>query len=135
MVSAWVKAVQHRVHALLESGEVSPEDIGWKRVYGRATNNWADNTQEMVVEKANAHNVMPFEEPSLKSFAQLRDAIAAKLHEEGKYKTKKAAKERAEKVLADFVNTTRGISLVPIHDKREALQPATSAFTPVAGEE
>ena len=134
MISAWVKQVQHRVDQLLASGEVTPEQVGWKRVHGRATNNWVDNSDELIAKKAESHHVDPYEK-KLRSFAQLRDAIAAKLKEQGSYKTKKAAKERAEKVLADFVNTTRGVSLVPITDKREALQPATLAFNPVAGEE
>ena len=131
IIADWVKQVQHRVDALLAAGEVTPEQIGWKRVWGRSNNKWSDNVEDLVAAKASELGVDPYTKQLL-SYAQLRDAIAAEL--EGSYKTKKAAKERAKTILADYITTNRGTSLVPITDKREAIQPAITAFT-LAGEE
>lgn len=106
LVEAWLAACRVHAKMLLEQGLVVPEDIGHKLVAGRATRRWIDEdeaaaTLEML-------GVDPYER-KLKSPAQAEKS------------TKKGA-------LDQLITTTRGTQMVPVSDKREALQPAALTF-------
>jgi hypothetical protein len=130
MIGDWVDAVKNRAERGLETGEISSEALGWKRVHGRATTRWAAD-EDAIADKAYELGIEAYEE-KLRTYASMRDSVAEKLHERGDYRTKKAAKERAADMLSKLTKTTRGTSLVPNSDKRDALLPAADAFTEAA---
>jgi hypothetical protein len=115
LVESWFAACRVYARTLLETGQVTSEEIGYKLVEGRASRKWKDEAEA----------------------ATFLEAILGK---EDTYVTKVVSVSQAEKVLKgaskkaleEFVVVTRGQQMVPVSDKRAALPPAaTLAFDAV----
>jgi hypothetical protein len=111
LIESWLASCREYVKSLLESGQTTSEEIGYKFVAGRASRSWKDEgTAKSFLEMM---DVNPYCEPELKSPAQVEKELKGK---------------DAKKALEDLIETTRGKQMVPVSDKREALPLAIEAF-------
>lgn len=107
LIESWLKACREHVHALLESGRIDVEEIGYKLVAGRASRSWLDEQkakewlEAMLDEEA-------YTKPSLVSPAQAEKLLKG---------------ATAKQAIKGMVQETRGKQLAPISDPREALPP------------
>jgi hypothetical protein len=115
LIEAWLKACREHVKALLETGKASAEEVGYKLVPGRASRKWVDDKEAETWLEAMLGDEA-YVPRKLVSVAQ----------------AEKVLKGPAKKALAEMISEVRGVSMVPISDKREALAPsATTAFEEV----
>ncbi len=118
VVEAWFNACREYVRVGLENGTIKAEDVGHKLVAGRATRKWANDGAA---------------ETYLTSWLG-QDAYAPKKILSPAQAEKVLGKERHAD-MAKMVETTRGVQVVPITDKRAAVEPLTNVFKPVQIEE
>lgn len=106
MVEAWMSACRSHLKHLLETGSVTPDQAGYKLVAGRAARKWADEGDAVAIMEM--LGIDPYEQ-KIKSPAQ--------------------AEKQAKKGAFDSVITsTRGTQMVPLSDKREAIQMIANVF-------
>lgn len=111
MIEAWIAACRDHVRQQLEHGQAKAADVGYKLVAGRAVRKWRDEGEASAIL-----------EMSLGDEAYVRKLLSP------------AQAEKAlgdKKLLEDLVETTRGVQLAPLSDKREEIVPAIAAFTAV----
>lgn len=114
LVEVWLNACRAYVRNLLETGATKPEDVGYKLVAGRATRSWADEKKAeewltaMLDDEAYIHKLV--------SPAQAEKVLKG---------------AEAKKAIKALTQETRGTSMVPLSDKRDAIQPAITAFEEV----
>lgn len=112
VVAPWFDACKDELHQRLDDGSATPEDCGYKLVQGRATRAWKD--------EAEAERVLN---------AKLKDdAYVTKLLSPAQAEKALKAAGRPYSEIEDFVAVTKGVSMVPVSDKRPALTPAQDLF-------
>jgi|WetSurSiteA1Bulk_404760.scaffolds.fasta_scaffold28825_2 hypothetical protein len=118
MIEAWLNACWDHIKTMLETGAVTPEEIGYKIVEGRVNRAWtnAEEAEKWLLERVADGAYVP---KKLVSPAQ----------------AEKLLKGPDKKEVADLISTTRGRQLAPISDKRPAIPPAISAFSEVPDED
>lgn len=116
MVETWFNACKLYARTLLETGRMTPEELGYKLVAGKINREWKDpkEAQEWLEMLLSEDAFVP---KKLVSPAQAEKVL------------KGAANKKA---LETLVTKKPGDSqLVPVNDKREALQNAVTAFDEV----
>lgn len=110
VIESWLNACREHVKFLLESGQVTPEEIGYKIVTGRASRAWI--YPERVESFLSSMDIDPFTH-KLKSPARAEKELGTK---------------EAKAALEDLVLTSRGTQLAPLSDSREPMSPAIAVF-------
>lgn len=113
IVEAWFKACHAHARALLETKKATPEELGYKLVEGRATRKWADEAKA----KGWLEGVLG------------GDAYVVKFVSPAQ--AEKLLKKDAKPALEGMVATTRGVQMVPVSDKRPAIEGAGDVFEAV----
>lgn len=110
-VKHWLNAVCEYAKEGLENGTFTSAQLGIKRVAGRADRSWRDpKAAEEFLRALIGDDCMT--QPELLSVAQAEKVI-----------------EKEDKVrLAEFVQTNRGVQIVPTSDPREEIKPAQLEF-------
>ena len=109
-VTAWLASVRDYARGLLESGEAAPEDIGFKLVNGRLTRSWAD--EDSAAAAIEAAGIDPFNH-KLKSPAAIEKELTG---------------SPAFGSISQLIKSERGVQMVPLSDKRAAVNPLTRVF-------
>ena len=113
MVESWLSAVRSHVRTLLENGLALPDELGYKLVAGKASRKWKSEEEATKLLQA----LLPDPDEAYAPRKLLSPAQAEKL-----------LKGPAKKALEEVVEVSRGVSLAPLSDKREAIVPAIAAF-------
>lgn len=113
IVEAWFKACHSHARALLEQKKATPEELGYKLVEGRATRKWADDARA----KSWLEGILG------------GDAYVVKMVSPAQ--AEKLLKKDAKPALEGMVATTRGVQMVPVSDKRPAIEGAGEVFEEV----
>lgn len=110
MIESWLGACRDYAKTMLETGQATPDMIGYKLVAGRASRKWTD------------------EADAEKWLVTILDQEAYTKKLLSPSQAEKLLKGAAKKALEPLVTITRGSQLAPASDKREALPPGMTAF-------
>lgn len=113
-LKAKIRALQEFAYVEANAGRLT-EDDGWKLVEKKPVRRWREDDKAAVAEWAIKQGIDPYEEPTLRSPAQL-EALAAVDTRRGQ---KKQAKAEARAALAQFTESkSSGLTLVRTDDAR-----------------
>ena len=105
--------MRSHVRTLLENGLALPDELGYKLVAGKASRKWKSEEEATTLLQA----LLSDPDEAYAPRKLLSPAQAEKL-----------LKGPAKKALEEVVEVSRGVSLAPLSDKREAIVPAIAAF-------
>lgn len=106
ILEEWAKAVRQRGQQMLESGEITPEQLGQKLVEKRATRKWTSDEATVTFLRGKGYSEDEIFKQELKSPAQIEKVMG---------KDKKSIPE-------GFIEKkSSGVTMVPLSDKRPAV--------------
>ena len=110
LLESWLKSVRSHARALLEQGKVTSAELGYKLVEGRASRGWK-----------NEEEAKQWLESIVGEEAYITKLVSVAQAE-------KILKAGGKKALEDMVETTRGVSMVPLSDKKPEITGGVSPF-------